>query len=529
MVMNQKRNYVFPILLGVLFFLRGLQIQCLYPPLEGPDEYQHIAYMVYLIEEHKSPQFGKAMVPKSLYPKLLANPHCTYDWQQTQKIGCLRYEDFYEQQPLRIEESDKAIDIGLYQAQHPPLYYILFSPVFSWVTNSFGFRQAVYTLRLINILLASVAIVCLVSPAKTIFKEKKSILLGMLAISLHPMFMTYVSRVANDPLALVFAGLAVFVLTQMTHNRYLIIKATLIGCLIGLGVLTKLIAFCLLPASLVFLGYLLWKHRISLRKTIICALTIISWYFILTFQYHFQNYSAFGTIFPSSDTVNNAAAGKTFLDVIGQIRLEHIVTYFGIRLVASNLWTSGWSFLYPPVVLIFIFMCILAAALFGLLPVIFIRLRNPAQNHLRFPPNLILCCLIVIFSFGAAYVQALNSISHMGRISTTPYYVMIGYPAFLTCFLAAARGYGKAGPAVIASSLIVFFLAIEYYCVLRIAIPHWANANRLSVIFERLASIHPTFPAPQYFFPLAVIVCGLTLTMSIIAITQRDLPECKEN
>lgn len=522
-MLHPKLNYTFPILVGILFVLRGLQLQCFYPPLEGPDEYQHISYMVYLIEEHKVPIYGKAMVPKSLYPHLLANPHCNHDWEQTHEIGCLRYKDFYNQQPQQTGYPD----IRLYEAQQPPLYYILFSPVFSWVANSFGFREAVYTLRIINIPLGAIAVIFLVSPINGIFQDQRESRLCMLAVSMVPMFMMYVSRVTNDPLALTFAGLAVYVLTLMSNRKYFILKAAIVGGMIGIGVLTKIIVFCLLPVSLIYLGYLALVSKIPLRKAIICSTVIISCYLVLTLQYHLQNYHDFGTVFAAADTIKNAAANKTFLDLVEQIHFGHIRHYFVRWLVLGNLWTSGWSFLQPHKVFYYSYGIILAISLFGLIPNMIPVLRHPLKITLQLNPNLVLCGLIVIFSFMTAYIHTLNSILVYGQIVTVSYYVMIGYPAFLICVIAAARGYGKTYVSIIAGVLIIFFLVTEYQSLLGTAVQHWADAESLKLIFERLTSIHPAFPRPQFFFPLAVAVCSLTLLLMTIAIMTCDKPKTK--
>jgi 4-amino-4-deoxy-L-arabinose transferase-like glycosyltransferase len=517
-VLHPKLNYIFPILVGVLFFLRGLQLQCVCPPLEGPDEYQHIAYIVYLLEEHKTPVFNKALVPKSLYPDLLANPHCNYGWEQTHGIGCLQYKDFYTQQPQQTGNPD----IHLYQSQHPPLYYILVSPVFSWMKNVFGFREAVYTLRIINILLGAIAVVFLVSPVNGIFQKQRELRLCMLAASMVPMFMMYVSRVSNDSLALAFAGLAVYVLTRMSDCKYFILKAAIVGCLIGLGVLTKMIAFCLLLVSLIYMGYLAMTSRIPLRNAIICSMVIISCYLAVAVQYHLQNYHDFGAVFPSANMITNSAAHKTFLDLIEQIRFEHIKNYFVKWLVLGNLWTSGWSFILPNKVFSYSYRIILAISLLGLIPNIIPILRHPLKTMLQLNPNLVLCGLIVLFSFMAAYIQTLNSIVTYGQIVTVSYYVMIGYPALLICIMAAARGYGKYGVSISAIALILLFLATEYHSVLFKAVQHWTNATNPGQIFERLSSVHPAFPSPAFYFPLAVVVCLSTLTFVITAVLAGD-------
>lgn len=131
----------FAVLLLLLFVLRGIQMQCLYPPLEGYDEYQHIAYLVFLNENHHPPVYGQDVVPPSLYADLVANPHCDYDYQQTKRIGTRSYTDFYNQPAAQPGNAA----IKLYQAQHPPLYYELVAPVFGC-----GGRHSVFARRFIS-------------------------------------------------------------------------------------------------------------------------------------------------------------------------------------------------------------------------------------------------------------------------------------------------------------------------------------------------------------------------------------------
>ena len=511
MVKNQRRDYIFLVLVGVLFFLRGLQLQCIYPPLEGPDEYQHIAYITYVEEQGQIPVFGKVMVPKSLYPHLLANPHCYYDWVQTNKVGCLQYEDFYERQAIQTGDPN----IPLYQAQHPPLYYVLASPVFARVRDTFGFRPAVYTLRIFNLALATIALICLVSPAISIFRDARARRLSILAIGLSPMFMTYVSRVANDVLALVFAGLSVNVLMWMANRKRVILKAAIVGGLAGIGVLTKMIALCILPVAVVYFLYSALSSRLSFRKAIFCSAVTVSCYLIFTIQYHLQSYHNFGTVFPAAQTIHNAAAGRTFLDLAANIRFSHLKNFFLDYLIQGNLWTSGWSALKPREVFRVTYNLFLPVSIFGIVPYIISMIRQPPSKRPRLHPHIVLCALLVIFSFAAAYGHTLNAISAEGGIGTPTYYVMISYPALLICVLAAAGGYGKNGVPATASVLAVLFIATEYVSLLGMAVQHWTDATDFQTIFERLARVHPVFPGPYFFFPLAVVVCSLTVALML--------------
>ena len=507
MVKNQRRDYIFLVLVGVLFFFRGLQLQCIYPPLEGPDEYQHIAYLTYVEEYGQIPVPGKAIVPKSLYPHLLANPHCKHDWDQTHGIGCLQYKDFYERQAIQTGDPN----IPLYQAQHPPLYYVLASPVFARLRDTFGFRPAVYTLRIINIALAAIAMIFLLSPVKDVFEEKRFLKLVVLAISLSPMFLVHVSRVTNDALALVFGGLAVNVLRQMSSQRYLIAKAAVTGGLVGIGVLTKMTVLCVLPAAAVYFLYFALSSRMSFRKAGLCLAAVIGCYLIFTILYHLHNYRILGVVFPEDSTIRNIAAGRTVFGVLAHIRISHLNDFF-LRMIKYNLWTSGWSFVMPRKIFRVSYMWFLAICIFGVVPHIISMIRRRSEKPLLHP-HLVFCGLLVISSFAAAYWHALNAIVLWGVITTMSYYVMISYPAFLICVFAAARGYGKIAVPIAASFLAVLFIITEYNSLTGRAVRHWTGATDFRVMFERLASVHPVFPGPYFFFPLAVIVCSLTAAL----------------
>src|SRR5216684_8021753 len=52
--------------LTLLIVARGVFVLCVLPPFEGWDEYQHIAYIVYIKEQREIPRFGHSTVPRSM-------------------------------------------------------------------------------------------------------------------------------------------------------------------------------------------------------------------------------------------------------------------------------------------------------------------------------------------------------------------------------------------------------------------------------------------------------------------------------
>ena len=282
-------NRKFLMVLLFLFIIRGIQIQCLYPPLEGPDEYQHIAYLVYINENHQIPVYGQAFVPLSMYPSLVKTPHSEFDWQQTAQIGARRYEDFYNSPSIAIENAA----IPLYQAQHPPLFYIIAAPIFNRLHNSSGFLTAVYAIRILNIILAGTAMIMLLAPLRSLFNDVGIFRATALAISLSPMFMIYVSRVANDALALFFVGATVLCLTRLPTTRFPFVNAFIVGILLALGTFAKLITVSLIPTALVYVFVLALLSKVQWRIAIFGILIILGGIFRFYLFLFFQKYSSF--------------------------------------------------------------------------------------------------------------------------------------------------------------------------------------------------------------------------------------------
>ncbi|MBN2489337.1 MAG: hypothetical protein JXQ29_00610 [Planctomycetes bacterium] len=71
----QSRWQRFRLVLVGLFLFRGLALLCVFPPFEGWDEYQHVAYIVHLLEQGEPPRPGKAYVSPSLLRNMVVLPH----------------------------------------------------------------------------------------------------------------------------------------------------------------------------------------------------------------------------------------------------------------------------------------------------------------------------------------------------------------------------------------------------------------------------------------------------------------------
>lgn len=490
-----KPGFFLP-LLALYFILRGVAIQCLYPPLEGPDEYQHIAVIQYLLENRRLPVYGKAAVPVSLYDDIVSLPHPRHSFDQTERIGALTYERYYREGPGVAGNAR----INLYQAQHPPLYYVAMAPVFGWARSTLGFPAGVYVLRIINILAAGAALALLLYPVLRIPADRSLGRLFCIAAAASPMYMVYVSRVANDAFALLFAAAGMALALRMPAARRPGALSLCAGACTGLAVVSKLNGLMALPVILFVWMLQAALSAISWRRFAACTSVFLMAYLCVSLPWHLWAWSHYGTFLPQQEMLRIIAAGGDERDWISGIRLEHAWTFFVRHIMSHTLWTSGWSFLGLPRVPSFPYRLLILLCACGGLGWAVRRARGCMQTSVRGPYEIAMCAMLAAATLLAAYVHGLQSLALYGLFATLSYYIMIGYPALLGCLFTVALGYGRRIAAGLACAMTACFVFAELYGLLRIAVPYWSQADSFSVMFDRLASLHPAFPAPRHFF-----------------------------
>jgi hypothetical protein len=495
-----KPDGFFWLLIGI-FLLRGMAIQCLYPPLEGPDEYQHIAVIHYLVENRVLPVYGQSKVPVSLYDDIVANPHPNHSADQTRRIGAQSYETFYSGKPLRTSDAP----IKLYQAQHPPLYYIIMAPLYSWSRSVLDFRSTVYLLRFVNLIAAAFAVVFLLYPLRHSVADERLYRIFALTVAASPMYMIHISRVTNDAFALFFAGITLLLVMRIIASSRPYMLAGSAGLVAGISVMFKLTGLVLLPAVLVYCAILAIASRISLRRCCLCCCAFVAGYLLASFPYHAWVQAQFGTFLFDQASNLCRSSGLTMLDVLSGMRLEHAGSVFAKGLFLDNLWTSGWSFLGVPRSFKLAYGVLMLLAAGGSFAWLLASLRNENKRHIRDWCLLILCALLACATAGAFYLFALKHLAAYNFTTIPSYYFMIAYPALLSCVFVAALGYGRRTASAIAFLLLVLFICTELYGLCGVALPYWAQSQDLSVIFSRLSSLHPVFPAPAYFIILYLL------------------------
>ncbi|MCP5088944.1 MAG: glycosyltransferase family 39 protein, partial [Rhodobacteraceae bacterium] len=119
-----------------------------------------------------------------------------------------------------------------------------------------GHVLAVHLIRFLSIAMAAVTVLACYTIALSLFKDNRRQAAGAMAITaFNPMFIFISSSVNNDNAVIMFVTLALWLMVYLAlnyerlTNKQMLGYAILLGALIGLGALSKLYAFGLLPIA----------------------------------------------------------------------------------------------------------------------------------------------------------------------------------------------------------------------------------------------------------------------------------------
>lgn len=150
-----------------------------------------------------------------------------------------------------------------YEAYQPPLYYVLATPLF-WLTGG-----SLVALRFFNLFLGAVGLLLLYASVEAVFPQKMLLGGGAVAFAaLLPMHIAVTASVNNDVLAQVMVVAAMYVLLRWmraqfhadtpVNSRRSTAALTLLGLLLGLGMITKIYAYLVLPVAVATVVLVAW-------------------------------------------------------------------------------------------------------------------------------------------------------------------------------------------------------------------------------------------------------------------------------
>ncbi len=212
------------------------------PPFEGFDETAHLSYIQQVADTGTFPRLGRDMLSTDVeeYPGPLpygraANEDRTYWAFFSEPAPTLDFP------PSRMY---RAGEIPNWQAQHPPLYYLLMTPFYklardwSWPSLFLLLRSVSWALAFAGFAigaLATLRAVGTLSPA-SVWPTSPWVVTAW--PFLFPEFFPEMARLGNDSLCLLLMGLAWMLLLRLFERRD-VNTAAMLGLALGLGLWTK--------------------------------------------------------------------------------------------------------------------------------------------------------------------------------------------------------------------------------------------------------------------------------------------------
>lgn len=522
---SRRKWGLFTALCVALFCLRGFFVLSVFPPLEGWDEYQHVAYVEYILEHDEAPIFNHDNeVPRSLHKELVRLPHSVLAIDQLQGIGGVCYKDFWAlTDPPEVIEDAPAI--RLYQAQHSSAYYRLVAPFYAFAKARWGFLAALTTLRAINLLFGAIAVaIAFWTVGRLVRPGPFRHLIGLL-IALQPLFLLNCARVANDAPAVLF-GTAAIAAMLLLGTKPTIRASIVLGLLLGVGILFKTINMGLLPLAAFVYLYAGWKAE--WRRAIGTGVVALACMLAVTGYYFAFNLKTFGMLTPMQEAIQNRAEGKTLGDYWEAARYLNWYHEVTTRYLRHSLWRGGWSMILPDwrllgVSRLFVKMHEVVAyfAVVGCLWML--SPKNRAERLIFSRPGTATRIGVLWFGMTAALCyHMLQTIVALPNVATNVWYAAVIFP-----WLLVLLGQGFAAfPApqlgqIFCGVMAVAYLGTEIYGTRVAMVEEYAQAPWGDLARQRLAQLHVSWWGPNVTTPAMIAVVVIAFASFVIALMQQ--------
>jgi hypothetical protein len=483
-----------------LVLWRGLVVLCVMPPFEAWDEYQHVGYIEYLIENRTRPNLGQADVPASLLARLPEFPQPQSALRQLGEVGVVDYATFWSRAGRGAgpgTAASRPARIPLYQAQHGPLYYRLAARLFQAFGGLDDLRTSIGALRLANLVLTAGAVWIALGIVDRSVRDRRLAALCGLLIATQPLFLINGCRVANDALGVFLATLAIGLALTLS-GKNLLVSAFGLGVLLGLAVLAKAVHLGLVP--LIGAGWLTavlgaWGEsdgRRRLQLAVGSAPALLAGFAVVAHSEIHANLGRRGGGAVMQESALNRAAGRGAGDLIATARSIRWPEWSRNLWLRDSVMSGGWSWAGKHERLRSRYEAMAIAGLAGWVWIIVPGGRRRLLG-LFHDPTCPLLCLVLCLSYTAALAyHAVQSQLCWGSIATNPWYAAAAYPWFLLLVCGGAMGWpvGRLG-CLAPGAIALIFLATEASSVLGSMTALYAALADWNAALARLSSLQP--------------------------------------
>lgn len=501
----------------IAFLARAPLYLSVLPPFEGWDEYQHLAYIVHLDEAGTVPVFNEATrVSPTLRPLLVAVPHSPSGAEQLRDWGGLSYDDFWNAPVPPVSASlPVAVSPRLYQAQQPPLAYVVALPL--WRALRAHPLDAIFAIRGMNLLLVAAGLTLFAAALTRLVPSFALRAVVLALVCLHPLFFQNAARVANDALA-VATGVAGISLLVLAGGSARLTRVLLAAVCLAVSVWSKQTSLTLIPALILGPLVIGRAQGVAGRRPWSAAGLAAGTFVLLVAPLWVWSYQHYGTLLTTQDSVELAARGSTAAALAAALVTMPWGPVVEFLFVPGRPWVGGWSFLPMHETLGTLYGwywgLALAAALIGAAVAVLRR---------RWSSELAVCAAVVIFTVLGMSYHAVVSHAAFGRTMTTPWYFMTALPFALVLLARGLEGLYRRTAVGVAAGLALLFVAIDLHGTWIQMPAFYASTARGALQWSRLATIHPFFLSGdlRWWF-LAVHVGALGVVAGTLAYASRS-------
>ncbi len=438
----------------------GLGYLAILPAFEGLDETAHYSSIRQIADTGTIPLFGTSFIDAAVrayrgpMPDIPGYNYRTYPQFFAQPDLVANYASSYRSSGIA---AFRPSDEQNWEAQHPPLYYLLLATV-DKASDGLPFLTQMFLLRLVSFLLAlsGVGFAVLACRRSGSGGASDPAMIGFLLYPIvFPMFFVEFTRLGNDSLCLLLAGLTAYLFSKWLKDENDARLSVAIGIVLGLGLLTKAFFIPIIAALGTFVLLRLFAERQSggtasaaIRKLILLFLPAL----LIGGGWYVYKLVAYGDLIGSNDATILAAKGGL---VAGLKR--NFSVYAAARGVAavfkSYIWAGTQSLAKPPAILFLPLTALVLAGTGGFL----LRLRQRPVSDIAWLP-----VLLFVFFAGGLFYHILMDIASTGSASTPGWYLHILMPWFAPALgigMATLLEIRRARPVVVA--LLLYALAFQ--------------------------------------------------------------------
>mgnify|MGYP001314327758 CR=1 FL=1 len=368
----------------------GASYIAMLPLWEGFDETAHFSYLQLVADNKQLPLNRKDPISSDVerYYDYAPIPHPLSS--QLESSDKLTYQSFFLKSDKFISQSQEFIHsthnyprkylpgYGYnWESQHPPLYYILLSPVYL-MTNTLSWSKQIFFLRITSYFFAWLGLVlgafgCLrVAKKQTTVEKVRLWNWAALGCGLWPVFFpgwfSDVGRLGNDSVCVLLIALVWTICLRMMQRGVSIEYFLLMGLILGLGCLTK--AF-FIPISIGVLAFWFFRQSKSgrssdLKQVVGFSCSALILIIVLSGWWYWNNFIQYGSFLGSNEMIWLQQAGGLWKELKKNFSFYQWVRGHSVILVTFG-FIGSWSSLKPPwIFLLPIGMSILAVTSFYL-------------------------------------------------------------------------------------------------------------------------------------------------------------------